>query len=88
MSEQAAPLYTDRQGFLAKVAEIRESNAKLETVQTAVDETVKDVLNLLDQPNISLIAYPDESKGEILDPVLINNGDDSLITALFGTINS
>lgn len=88
MSEQIAPLYTDRAGFLAKVAEIRETNASLPDVKTAVDETVKDVLTLLDQPNITLIAYPDESKGEILDPVQINNGDDTLVNALFGVINS
>lgn len=88
MSEQTAPLYTDRAGFLAKVAEIRESNVKHPDIKTAVDETVKDVLTLLDQPNVSLIAYPDESKGEILDPVQINNGDDTLVTALFGVINS
>lgn len=87
MSEQT-PLYTDRAGFLAKVAEIRESNVKHPDIQTAVDETVKDVLNLLDQPNISLIAFPDDSTGEITDPVQINNGDDTLVTALFGSINS
>lgn len=93
MSEtQSEILFDDRAGFLDQVKSIRATNAAMDTVQGAVDETIKDMLHLLDQPNVMLMTLPDEAKaqakGELGEPQQINNGETSLVDALFGIVNS